>query len=309
MASQQSIVFGIVFPIVISIFVMLIAWRPWLQSGALFRGQWGGAVAVGASYLVAHVGIHGWPNFDPAKAQHVAFWAALFGMLAGLATTSMQPRAIWRALGRVLGAVGVTWLVMRWKMTLGQWTLWELALWVGVAAVGVLFFWALMSQLRASVEDEAEAQAQPSRTGFDSLFVLSGVAGLGSFLIGFNAHLVSGAQASGAMALGLLVCAVMCLWRPGIVAMRSATPIVALCLPVIWIDAALRADLGFGYAMTMVCAPGLAVVGAGFVPRDAHNFVRTGARVLGAAIPIGILVVIEAAKFLAERAEASALGY
>ena len=309
MASQQAIVFGVVLPIVISIFVMLIAWRPWLRSGAVFRGQWGGAVAVGAGYLVAHVGIHGWPSFDPAKAQHAAFWAALLGMVVGVASVSAKPRPIWRRIGRAVGAIVIVWLVMRWKMTLGQWTLAELALWVGIGALGALLFWALISILRESVEEVEEAPERSARTGFDTLFVLSGVAGLGSLLIGFNAHLVSGAQASGAMALGLLVCALVCLWRPGIGAMRSATPVVALCLPAIWIDAALRADLDFGYAMTLVCAPGVAFAAASVVPEGAHHLVRTAARVLGAVIPIGILVVIEVAKFVTEQAEAAALGY
>lgn len=317
MLTQQLVIFGIVLPIAISAVVMMIAWRPWRKPPGAFsignRGGWGGALAVGAAYIVAHIGIHSWPVFVPTEAQHAVFWAAVLGVLVGLFGARFRQRIILCAAGRFFGMFGIIWLVMRWKMILGQWSMGELILWVTIGAVAGALCWTGAVHLGRDVEGDAlevdGTDDAPGRGGFDTPFVLAGVAGLGANLIILNGHNQSMGESTGALSLALLACALMCLWRPGMTVARGAAPVASLVLFMSLIDACLRSDLGYGYAMTIAMAPLMALAGARLVPADAHNVVRTVARVLGAAIPLGVLFAIELAKFLAEQAEAAELGY
>ena len=322
MLRSDDIIFGIAMPIVLSAIIMIVSRRLGQPAGAIFianRGaggvKWGGsgrsvwgAVAIGLSYLVAHVGVQGWPTFPPVPVEHGLFWIALIVLAGAIALEVAHAREVGRGVFVGLAIVASVWLITRrmWHEDVARWTAWQGAMWVGVLSIGaalhVLFVGALARSADCDNELVGSAQRGSRLAEFDMPFVLSGVIGLGGLLVTLNGKFLALGILSGAVALSLLVCAGVALFAKGASIARGGQLVAGVLGLMIWLDACLWGEFEYGYAVVLAMAPACAAGATLVLPREAPGLARTIAKVIGAAGPIGLLVAIEIAKFAAEQA-------
>lgn len=300
MAPVGLIWFALLVPLAIAGAMMLIAQRLGRRPGALSRAapKWGSAAAIGVAFAIAHWRIVGAPTFVPEQAEHVAFWGALFGLIIVLTSAWVSPSARWSILGRFAAAFGIAWLVMRWKMTLGQWAVGELALWATLVALLIALAWGAM--LRLSFEDSSEDSAGPS--SISCLAALGMIVLLGAGLVGAQARLIGGTLMLLALGCAVVGDAAACAigrWRqPEIV--RGAAPVLALTLGPLMVDAVLRSPLEEGYAALVLAAPMMLLGARSMTTSIRRPLVRAFAWGACGLAPLLVVTAIEFVRFWKE---------
>ncbi len=285
---RQAVVFVLAIPLVTAFIVALIG-RLSLRSRTgrwrLLR-EWSAPLALLASYGAAHIAIYGRPTLDPVKAENAVLLALAAACL--IPWISAIPR-VPRLLAGAFMAYGSVWLVMRWKLALGQWNAGELALWCAIASLAVLTL-AIGAGSLVHTRRGADGAGQPDPVGLAALGALPFLA---SALILAQGGLMSGSQAAGALGIGVIGLSLSLPWRAGAVAIRDASTVVALGLGVITIDAVMRSSFSQGYA-ALICASPLAVVGArSLLANNAARWAREAVALVVGLMPLGAVSAIE----------------
>jgi hypothetical protein len=244
MSVFKLVLLSIVVPALIALAVFVLAWRPWRKDAALAGGLWGGALALGAGYIWAHLQILGWPRFPPIQAVHWLPFFVLAAMELGLLDAFLPgPGWVrWQARAVLVLAVLATLLQSQFKNT---WSFWLGTAWLtGLSAAGVAL-WAVLESLAA--------RSPRLSLPFQLLVLVSG-SSLAAFLSGSAVLAQIGAALAAILGASLLVA-----WRATRFSLsRGAIPVVMILLGPIWLIGYFYSELPGSCAMLLGSALPLA---------------------------------------------------
>jgi len=265
-----------------------------------------GAVGFGAGYVVAQVGLFGWPGFGAAPVEHGLVWVALAGVMIGVVESwwggRWWARWLWRGAAALVGA----WLMVRLKALNGVWSEGETLGAVAGLGAGTLAFWTLSAGLCARIETGKEGGDRGSGGG---AFVLALIAGLGAALVVLDGQTLVVAQFGGALALGLLVWSLGGFFARGVRVVPGGVGVVGLLLPLIWVDAWMWSQMRWWVVVALCASPGLGFAGDLPWVRGWRGRLRLLVRVGAVALPLMVLVGWEVKRALEEEATKAMLGY
>lgn len=208
---EKQALLGVLPPVIITLILVVIAWRPWKKSGWP-NGDWGSALGVAAGYATADILVRGWQGALPSGGDlhpHIAVLAAFFVM-----ATSRPKLATFRSLLAIILTVGAAALVLRTSLADNR----DVALKVlGISAGAGLVMW-------ASCSTAAKC------SGGARVPLMLWAAAAGNALIFLQNTSLSLAQMSGALAACMGVFVLLGWWRPLLPAVRGAIPVYVLVM-------------------------------------------------------------------------------
>lgn len=238
----SQLVWAVAAPLAIALLCMTIAWRPWRRRGReSIRGSWGGALGIGAGYLVGHVAINRWPSLPPAGPTDWLFVFAAAGLAIGL-IESIGGRAWVRASLRLVLCAGVSWFMLSPAFRQSQ-PAGVVAAWAAGQAASIFLIWTLLERL-------AQRRTGPSiplalsllmaaagvfflKTSSGKLAQLAGVLSAalgGASLAAMSAPLISVSRGMLAVAVPLYAALILYVWQ---YPQPLATPVILAAAPLL----------------------------------------------------------------------------
>jgi hypothetical protein len=287
MFTTREILYTGAVPLVITLAVLLAAWRPWRRRDRpVARGYWGGAAGIGVGFLAAFALLDGRvPPWPPAEARHGLFYfvAALtvLGVVEAL-LHAWRPKAAWlRAeAALIVFATGVFFLFQSMLRPDGAWTTLE-------AGRRLLGMTVLLHAAWASAE--ALVLRLPRLAG---PLVLSAFTGAVALVVMLSGSVVYG-RLAGAIAIATLACAPIAMKSYGFSLARGGITVVVPSAVSILL-------LGYTYVDPGVTATNAALLLAGLVlpwaaavspMRRRRVWVRTATAVVLVVIPTAVAVL------------------
>lgn len=295
MLSIKELILGVLAPFALALTVTLVGSKKFPRASV--------GVALAAAYLVAQIGLFGWPTFTPAPVEHGLVWTTLAALAVGL-LESRRHWPVWaRLIWRAAAVGGSCWLFVRLKSINGQWTPAEAGAWTAGLSIATLLLWFAVEALAARLgRDGARA--------WHGALPLSGGIGLGALLIILDGHSLTVGQFAGALSVALLGVGAASIKAGSALLRPAGTAIVALVAPMIWIDALLWTDLTPWYAAVIAATPLIALGAVSLPPlRRRKPWIRAVAATIAATAPLLPLVAWEMKQAIEEQQAASELGY
>lgn len=217
MFTTREILYTAAVPAAITLLVLVVSWRPW-RRGAVVRGNWGGALAAGASFMAAYAlldkRVPAWP---PDQARHWIFYIAAGLTVLGLFDALCErllPIPDWlRAEGALAAACGIVLCLFASLLRSDTWPPYDAARWLLVMAAVLHVAW---------VSAESLVTRLPRVAGPLVVFVFTaGVA----LLMMLSGSLVYGRMA-GVLAVVALVASLLSAFTPSFSLCRGAVTVI-----------------------------------------------------------------------------------
>jgi hypothetical protein len=149
----QPLLFGVLLPATIACLIPITVWRlsrsPWSPNWSLGTGgeagAWGGALAIGAAYLAAYVGLLGAPLLVPIQSRDWFPYFAVGAVVLGICRSLWVSRPFVRWLIRTLLLAAILMVLLRSQMRKEEWR--EDILWIGTLELAGLALWANLDGL------------------------------------------------------------------------------------------------------------------------------------------------------------------
>jgi hypothetical protein len=143
---RKPLLLAIFLPGLFALVVLTVALRPWRRGTTAVRGLWGGPLALGGGYAIAHAVLLGWPAFPPVDPLQKLFYLGLATAGLGLVdATGRVPAWLRWTLAVLLVPASLAWLLEYHIET--SWQPWESALWLGGATGAALALLAPLDSL------------------------------------------------------------------------------------------------------------------------------------------------------------------
>lgn len=251
MDPKQALIQGIIIPAVITLFFVVVSWRPWKRDGAA-TGAWGSALGIAIGYAAADFIIRGWHGsllgiFPKAGSNYHPYVALCAGILIAALT-------FWKKIGArlpvsILLTSGACLLYYR-SFLFGdlQGTLPVLGISVAAGLLMWLCVWTPAFKARGA-----------------RIPLMLWAAAVGNALILAQSGVASLAQMSGALAAAMGVFVLLGWIRPGIPAVTGALPVYTLVMLGLLIHARdfgplKKTDFALMVAALAVCSPALTLL-------------------------------------------------
>ncbi|MCA9671107.1 MAG: hypothetical protein KC503_36165 [Myxococcales bacterium] len=255
------------------------------------RARWAAALAMGAAYIAAQLGLDGGPNAGEIT-ERMLFWIALAAIAIGVLEGAWQamPATLRWAL-RVVGAGAVGYALASPLASAQHWSSAALAGWVLAIGSALVLVWTVLDSVAAREPGPSLAMA------------LSVVGGLGAAVLVLS-NLATGARVAGALA-AAAGGAMLVTWRaPAEGRLRSAAPLISAALVTHWAIAVLYGEMPKATFALLVIAPAALLLAR--VPR-----IKRASAVLALAVRLGVLsapmaggLALAASKYFAGQASA-----
>jgi hypothetical protein len=142
----DPILYGVLVPLTISIFVQLVAWFVRRKRLPASDSNWPETLAVGLAFLAGFVGLFGKPAFPPTEAMHrLAYLAAAIAILGLVDSIFGLPAGLRAGTRSYVGLAALAFLA--WPMFGQQWTPLESAAWMAGLGAALLIYWSTLDAL------------------------------------------------------------------------------------------------------------------------------------------------------------------
>lgn len=256
--------------------VLPVAWAAMWLTAAIFSRR-AKVVCVGVavlgSYVIAHVGLFGWPTFPPTPARHGIAWAGVVGLVGGAAIGFARGRAMraWlvRAACVSAGMVLVGWSRFGLERA---WTAFE-CVWFVVVWAGATAMWWMIDSVAGPSEGGS------TRMPRDGWIIASSVAGLSAPVVVLVGSAVGEGQVLGALASALMVGALVAMLPRGPSMGSVGAGVAVMIAAMVWFDAMLWATLPAWMVVGFCAAPAAGFVSDALLFRSRPPWIRSVVRV------------------------------
>lgn len=268
------------------VLVLPVAWAV-LMLGASRYSSRTSAACVGAallgSYLIAHIGLFGWPTFPPTPARHGIAWAGGVGLVGGAAVgfACNQTRRAWLARAACvalgMGLIGWSRLAIDRSWSAGEYVSFAVA-WIGATAM-----WGMTDSLART--DKRGSERMP-RDGWIVAFLMAGLSAPPVVIVG---SALSEGQLLGTLASAMIVGAAVTMLSRGPSMGSTGIGIAVMIMSMVWFDTMLWATLPVWMVVGFCAAPAAGFIGDLPTFRPRAPWIRSVVR--AAAVSVAMLAV------------------